>query len=173
MLSGEAQVTRSREVKTRLSISSRCHPLRESPISLCSDTRTTSAPSIRRKMAQSSQDHGTSQYLFFRWRSATAHIHERTAKVWKNFQLLYDLVGHQQSVWAVLAIDGAQFLTGRLLFRALCTCNLDGRTTERFRGQHHQAVEATQECSHLPGSHAGRTRSSPHYRHRVRIVLER
>ncbi|KAI0807771.1 phospholipase A-2-activating protein [Fomes fomentarius] len=37
---------------------------------------------------------------------------DKTAKVWKNFQLLYDLVGHQQSVWTVLAIDGAQFLTG-------------------------------------------------------------
>ena len=38
---------------------------------------------------------------------------QRTAKVWKDFQLLYDLVGHQQSVWTVLAIDGGQFLTGR------------------------------------------------------------
>ncbi|PCH37882.1 phospholipase A-2-activating protein [Wolfiporia cocos MD-104 SS10] len=37
---------------------------------------------------------------------------DRTAKVWKDFQLLYDLKGHQQSVWAVLAIDGRQFLTG-------------------------------------------------------------
>ncbi|TFY60426.1 hypothetical protein EVJ58_g5154 [Rhodofomes roseus] len=37
---------------------------------------------------------------------------DRTAKVWKNFKLLYDLTGHQQSVWAVLAIDSQQFLTG-------------------------------------------------------------
>ncbi|KAI0636627.1 phospholipase A-2-activating protein [Trametes polyzona] len=37
---------------------------------------------------------------------------DKTAKVWKDFQLLYDLVGHQQSVWTVLAIDGGQFLTG-------------------------------------------------------------
>lgn len=36
----------------------------------------------------------------------------RTAKVWKDFQLLHDLVGHQQSVWTVLAIDGSQYLTG-------------------------------------------------------------
>ena len=32
--------------------------------------------------------------------------------MWKDFKLLYDLVGHQQSVWAVLAIDAGQFLTG-------------------------------------------------------------
>ncbi|TFK94785.1 phospholipase A-2-activating protein [Polyporus arcularius HHB13444] len=37
---------------------------------------------------------------------------DNTAKVWKDFKLLYDLVGHQQAVWAVLAIDGGQFLTG-------------------------------------------------------------
>ncbi|RPD66480.1 phospholipase A-2-activating protein [Lentinus tigrinus ALCF2SS1-7] len=37
---------------------------------------------------------------------------DNTAKVWKDFQLLYDLVGHQLAVWAVLAIDGGQFLTG-------------------------------------------------------------
>ncbi|KAH9852688.1 phospholipase A-2-activating protein [Lenzites betulinus] len=37
---------------------------------------------------------------------------DSTAKVWRDFQLLYDLVGHQQSVWTVLAIDGGQFLTG-------------------------------------------------------------
>ncbi|KAG6880255.1 hypothetical protein C0992_001823 [Termitomyces sp. T32_za158] len=37
---------------------------------------------------------------------------DRTAKVWKNFTLLYDLKGHQQSVWAVLAVDEGQYLTG-------------------------------------------------------------
>ncbi|KAH9945813.1 phospholipase A-2-activating protein [Epithele typhae] len=36
---------------------------------------------------------------------------DKTAKVWKDFKLLYDLVGHQQSVWAVVAIDSGQFLT--------------------------------------------------------------
>jgi hypothetical protein len=38
--------------------------------------------------------------------------HNRTAKVWKQFQLRYDLKGHQQAVWAVIAIDDEQFLTG-------------------------------------------------------------
>lgn len=38
----------------------------------------------------------------------------RTAKVWKNFTLTYDLKGHQQSVWAVLAVDDDRFLTGTL-----------------------------------------------------------
>ncbi|KAG2067056.1 PFU-domain-containing protein [Suillus decipiens] len=36
---------------------------------------------------------------------------DRTAKVWKQFQLVYDLKGHQQAVWGVLAIDDEQFLT--------------------------------------------------------------
>lgn len=36
---------------------------------------------------------------------------DKTAKVWKQFQLVYDLKGHQQAVWGVLAIDEDQFLT--------------------------------------------------------------
>ena len=40
---------------------------------------------------------------------------QRTAKVWTNFQLVCDLVGHTQSVWAVVSIDGGQYLTGGLL----------------------------------------------------------
>jgi hypothetical protein len=36
----------------------------------------------------------------------------RVAKVWKNFQLAYDLRGHQQSVWAVLLLEDDHFLTG-------------------------------------------------------------
>lgn len=36
---------------------------------------------------------------------------DKTAKVWKQFQLVYDLKGHQQAVWGVLAIDDDQFLT--------------------------------------------------------------
>ncbi|KAI0345275.1 phospholipase A-2-activating protein [Trametopsis cervina] len=37
---------------------------------------------------------------------------DQTAKVWKNFQLVWELVGHSQSVWAVLALGEDQFLTG-------------------------------------------------------------
>ncbi|KAE9398980.1 WD40 repeat-like protein [Gymnopus androsaceus JB14] len=36
---------------------------------------------------------------------------DRTAKVWKNFNLAYELKGHEQSVWAVLAVDEEQVLT--------------------------------------------------------------
>ena len=36
----------------------------------------------------------------------------RTARVWRNFQLAYELKGHQQSVWAVLAIEEQHVLTG-------------------------------------------------------------
>ncbi|GAA6054564.1 hypothetical protein JCM3770_006034 [Rhodotorula araucariae] len=31
---------------------------------------------------------------------------DKTAKVWKDWQLAYTLEGHEQSVWAVLALDG-------------------------------------------------------------------
>ncbi|KAF9059500.1 WD40-repeat-containing domain protein [Rhodocollybia butyracea] len=37
---------------------------------------------------------------------------DRTAKVWKNFNLAYELTGHEQSVWAVLAVDEELVLTG-------------------------------------------------------------
>jgi phospholipase A-2-activating protein len=37
---------------------------------------------------------------------------DRTAKVWKNFTLAYDLKGHEQSVWAVLGIEEDMVLTG-------------------------------------------------------------
>jgi phospholipase A-2-activating protein len=40
---------------------------------------------------------------------------DKTAKVWTNFQLVNDLVGHTQSVWAVLSIEGDGYLTGALL----------------------------------------------------------
>ena len=39
----------------------------------------------------------------------------RTAKVWKNYQLAYDLRGHEQSVWAVIALEPDKFLTGMFL----------------------------------------------------------
>ena len=64
-----------------------------------------------RPAALSCLDHGTSQ----------SKLHSpyeflftfcRTAKVWKNFILAYELKGHQQSVWAVLGVDEDQFLTG-------------------------------------------------------------
>ncbi|GAA5888116.1 hypothetical protein JCM6882_000286 [Rhodosporidiobolus microsporus] len=35
---------------------------------------------------------------------------DKTAKVWKNWQLEYTLEGHEQSVWAVLALDGNEDL---------------------------------------------------------------
>ncbi|KAH9043072.1 WD40-repeat-containing domain protein [Lactarius pseudohatsudake] len=37
---------------------------------------------------------------------------DRSAKVWKRFQLVHDLVGHTQSVWAVVAMEGGDYLTG-------------------------------------------------------------
>lgn len=38
----------------------------------------------------------------------------RSARVWRNFTLDYELVGHEQAVWAVLAVGKDAFLTGKL-----------------------------------------------------------
>lgn len=48
--------------------------------------------------------------------SKNAYISRRTARVWKKFQSAYELTGHAQSVWAVVAIDSDQFLTGEYAF---------------------------------------------------------
>lgn len=42
----------------------------------------------------------------------------RTARIWRDFQPLYELRGHEQSVWAVLIVDdpGETYLTGIVLF---------------------------------------------------------
>jgi hypothetical protein len=67
-------------------------------------------------MAPSFQGHGTSAP--FSLPSALNQADpplRRTAKVWSNFQLVYDLVGHTQSVWAVVSVEGNQYLTGALL----------------------------------------------------------
>jgi phospholipase A-2-activating protein len=47
-------------------------------------------------------------------------LSQRTAKVWANFQLVQDLVGHTQSVWAVVAMEGGECLTGALLQNHIC-----------------------------------------------------
>jgi len=73
----------------------------------------------------------------------------RTAKIWINFQLAYDLKGHQQSVWAVKAIDEEQSLTGRLPsiffkpFKMFWPCSFS------FCGQDNQAMAKTQDDSSI------------------------
>jgi hypothetical protein len=60
---------------------------------------------------RSFRDHGISE-----WQSYITHHYlttNRTAKVWVNFQLTYDLKGHEQAVWAVKAVDEEHFLTGK------------------------------------------------------------
>jgi phospholipase A-2-activating protein len=61
------------------------------------------------------QGHGTSACLSPLLPSSFK-LFRRTAKVWTNFQLIYDLVGHTQPVWAVVAITGDEYLTGALPF---------------------------------------------------------
>jgi hypothetical protein len=66
-------------------------------------------------MAPSFQGHGTSAPFSFPSALNRADpLLQRTAKVWTNFQLLSDLVGHTQSVWAVVSVEGNQYLTGAL-----------------------------------------------------------
>ena len=72
------------------------------------------------RMAPSFQDHGTSACL-----SPPSHPHlaesppRRTAKVWTHFQLVNELVGHTQPVWAVVALQGDEYLTGAPLHFSL------------------------------------------------------
>lgn len=37
---------------------------------------------------------------------------DSTARVWKNWECVYTLTGHERAVWAVLALPNDQFLTG-------------------------------------------------------------
>ena len=69
---------------------------------------------MSRGMAPSFQGHGTSTCPFPLLRSSLTLL-QRTAKVWINFQLVHDLVGHAQPVWAVVAMGGDEYLTGALL----------------------------------------------------------
>ena len=47
--------------------------------------------------------------------TVSSEVAHRTAKVWKDFKLAYTLEGHEQSVWAVLALEGDEdlVLTGK------------------------------------------------------------
>ena len=63
--------------------------------------------------------HGTSACLLptpFPHLSRDASQTRRSAKVWTRFQLVHDLVGHTQSVWAVIAMEGDEYLTGARSF---------------------------------------------------------
>ena len=74
-----------------------------------------------------------------------------TAKVWKNFKLVFDLKGHERSVWAVLALGGDQYLTGvptKLLIPRLAIL-----IELRIRGQNDQAMAAEQMPAHSHRAH--------------------
>ncbi|GAA5877374.1 hypothetical protein JCM3774_003577 [Rhodotorula dairenensis] len=80
---------------------------------------------------------------------------DKTAKVWKNWQLAYTLKGHEQSVWAVLALDGSEddlVLTGaadnmiRLFQR--------DKLIKTFKG-HTQAVRALAKLDKSAGGGVG------------------
>ncbi|GAA5960503.1 hypothetical protein JCM8115_003201 [Rhodotorula mucilaginosa] len=80
---------------------------------------------------------------------------DKTAKVWKDWQLEYTLKGHEQSVWAVLALDGPEddlVLTGaadnmiRLFQR--------DKLIKTFKG-HTQAVRALAKLDKSAGGGVG------------------
>ncbi|GAA5978453.1 hypothetical protein JCM10908_004359 [Rhodotorula pacifica] len=80
---------------------------------------------------------------------------DKTAKVWKNWQLAYTLKGHEQSVWAVLALDGPEddlVLTGAAdnLIRLFQRDKL----IKTFKG-HTQAVRALAKLDKSAGGGVG------------------
>jgi hypothetical protein len=42
----------------------------------------------------------------------------RTARVWQDFQPAFELIGHEQAVWAVVTINSLMFLTGPSSFHS-------------------------------------------------------
>jgi phospholipase A-2-activating protein len=59
-------------------------------------------------MEQSFQAAGTSMNcLLLRTR-----LMRSTARVWKGWECVYTLTGHDRAVWAVLALDNDEYLTG-------------------------------------------------------------
>ncbi|SGZ24603.1 BQ5605_C023g09734 [Microbotryum silenes-dioicae] len=76
---------------------------------------------------------------------------DKTAKVWKDFQLTYTLQGHEQSVWAVLALEG----DGDDLVLTGAADNLvklwKGSTAIRTYRGHTQAVRALARLSSTTG----------------------
>ncbi|KDE02794.1 hypothetical protein MVLG_06686 [Microbotryum lychnidis-dioicae p1A1 Lamole] len=76
---------------------------------------------------------------------------DKTAKVWKDFQLAYTLQGHEQSVWAVLALEG----DGDDLVLTGAADNLvklwKGSTAIRTYRGHTQAVRALARLSSTTG----------------------
>lgn len=45
---------------------------------------------------------------------------DKTARVWRNFECVATLAGHEQAVWAVLALDEDHVLTGELKSDNIC-----------------------------------------------------
>lgn len=71
----------------------------------------------------------------------------RTAKVWKDFTLAYELKGHEQSVWAVLAVDEEQFITGA--WRSVLSDGSRCSPIHRFCRQNDQTLAAAQSTGHV------------------------
>ncbi|GAA5926962.1 hypothetical protein JCM10213_005536 [Rhodosporidiobolus nylandii] len=78
---------------------------------------------------------------------------DKTAKVWKNWQLEYTLEGHEQSVWAVLALDGEDDLVLTGAADNLIRLFQRDKLIRTFRG-HTQAVRALAKLDSSAGAGA-------------------
>ena len=97
----------------------------------------------------------------------------RTAKVWKNFTLVYDLKEHEQSVWAVLAIDEDRFLTGEYIVPLVFFLHVDRVVISRIRRQNDQALAAPQSNANIPRPSRCCTWFGPNARYWLCILFQR
>ncbi|GAA5931392.1 WD repeat PLAP family protein [Sporobolomyces koalae] len=79
---------------------------------------------------------------------------DKTAKVWKDFKLAYTLEGHEQSVWAVLTLDGAEDLVLTGAADNLIRLFKGDKLQRTFRG-HTQAVRALAKVDKSAGGGEG------------------
>ncbi|GAA6006441.1 hypothetical protein JCM11491_004961 [Sporobolomyces phaffii] len=79
---------------------------------------------------------------------------DKTAKVWKDFKLAYTLEGHEQSVWAVLVLEGEEDLVLTGAADNLIRLYKGDKLQRTFRG-HTQAVRALAKVDKSAGGGEG------------------
>lgn len=81
--------------------------------------------------------------------------------MWKDFQLAYTLEGHEQSVWAVLALEGDEdlVLTGELDLPPNVSAQANRVFSYRCGRQPRQALEGRKGAPYLLGTYSGRSRA--------------
>lgn len=99
----------------------------------------------------------------------------RTARVWKNFVSVHELKGHGQAVWAVLAVDDSQVLTGMAITidRPIGEFTVALAVSRRLSRQDDKTLDCTQKHVYVQRSYRRRTRFGADTRHRVCIMFKR